>query len=200
MPWQSGPMCSAAPGHGCWRQAAPGRLRALPQAPPRRHPERHRMPVHDGYEFLRWVRALPATEGGDTPAAAFTAYARPETGSGHLPSAITSTWSSRAATASGCRSRRARPRRHSGRRPHAWRRETCGRILSGRNALGGTARHAARCPNRFSARQAGDRHRCVAHHPSARHRQFSARVDAFEPRGALPGLGVEGRDPVGTRR
>ncbi len=34
------------------------------------------MPVHDGYEFLKWVRALDA--GRLTPAAAFTAYARSE--------------------------------------------------------------------------------------------------------------------------
>ncbi|HZI19461.1 MAG TPA: CHASE domain-containing protein [Pyrinomonadaceae bacterium] len=32
----------------------------------------------DGYEFIRRVRALPAAEGGETPAAALTAYARPE--------------------------------------------------------------------------------------------------------------------------
>jgi len=36
------------------------------------------MPVADGYELIRRVRALPASEGGATPAAAFTAYARPE--------------------------------------------------------------------------------------------------------------------------
>lgn len=36
------------------------------------------MPVHDGYDFLRWVRELPPAEGGRTPAMAFTAYARPE--------------------------------------------------------------------------------------------------------------------------
>jgi PAS domain S-box-containing protein len=34
------------------------------------------MPVQDGYDFLRRVRLLPA--GADIPAAAFTAYARPE--------------------------------------------------------------------------------------------------------------------------
>lgn len=34
------------------------------------------MPVHDGYEFLRRARQLPG--GADIPAAAFTAYARPE--------------------------------------------------------------------------------------------------------------------------
>lgn len=34
------------------------------------------MPDHDGYEFLRWVRSLSVEEGGRTPAAAFTAYAR----------------------------------------------------------------------------------------------------------------------------
>jgi PAS domain S-box-containing protein len=36
------------------------------------------MPVTDGYELLRRVRELPAQDGGLTPAAAFTAYARPE--------------------------------------------------------------------------------------------------------------------------
>jgi anaerobic selenocysteine-containing dehydrogenase len=35
------------------------------------------MPGEDGYSFLRRVRALPGTEGGRTPAAALTAYARP---------------------------------------------------------------------------------------------------------------------------
>ena len=36
------------------------------------------MPVHDGYDFLRWVRGLEAENGRHTAAAAFTAYARPE--------------------------------------------------------------------------------------------------------------------------
>lgn len=36
------------------------------------------MPVADGYDLIRRVRELPASEGGATPAAAFTAYARPE--------------------------------------------------------------------------------------------------------------------------
>jgi CheY-like chemotaxis protein len=36
------------------------------------------MPVHDGYDFLHWVRSLQACDGGQTPAAAFTAYARPD--------------------------------------------------------------------------------------------------------------------------
>lgn len=36
------------------------------------------MPVADGYELIRRVRELPAAEGGVTPAAAFTAYARTE--------------------------------------------------------------------------------------------------------------------------
>jgi PAS domain S-box-containing protein len=35
------------------------------------------MPGHDGYEFIRWVRELDNAEGRRTPAAAFTAYARP---------------------------------------------------------------------------------------------------------------------------
>lgn len=36
------------------------------------------MPVHDGYEFMRSVRALPAGEGAEIPAAAVTAFARSE--------------------------------------------------------------------------------------------------------------------------
>lgn len=36
------------------------------------------MPGADGYELLRRVRALPQTQGGAAPAAAFTAYTRPE--------------------------------------------------------------------------------------------------------------------------
>jgi len=36
------------------------------------------MPEEDGYRFIRRVRALPPEEGGDTPAAALTAYARAE--------------------------------------------------------------------------------------------------------------------------
>jgi CheY-like chemotaxis protein len=32
----------------------------------------------DGYELIRRVRALPADEGGRIPAAALTAFARPE--------------------------------------------------------------------------------------------------------------------------
>ena len=36
------------------------------------------MPDEDGYSFIRKVRALPRTKGGDTPAAALTAYARDE--------------------------------------------------------------------------------------------------------------------------
>ena len=36
------------------------------------------MPVHDGYDFIRWVRGLSEEEGGRTPAAAFTAYTRAE--------------------------------------------------------------------------------------------------------------------------
>jgi CheY-like chemotaxis protein len=35
------------------------------------------MPGHDGYEFIAWVRELDKAEGRLTPAAAFTAYARP---------------------------------------------------------------------------------------------------------------------------
>jgi signal transduction histidine kinase len=36
------------------------------------------MPVMDGYELIRRVRALPADKGGKVPALAITAYARPE--------------------------------------------------------------------------------------------------------------------------
>jgi PAS domain S-box-containing protein len=36
------------------------------------------MPEMDGYEFIRRVRELPAGRGGQTPAAALTAFARPE--------------------------------------------------------------------------------------------------------------------------
>jgi signal transduction histidine kinase/ActR/RegA family two-component response regulator len=36
------------------------------------------MPVEDGYSLIRSVRALPADAGGAVPAAALTAYARPE--------------------------------------------------------------------------------------------------------------------------
>ena len=36
------------------------------------------MPGEDGYEFIRKVRALPGEEGGRTPAAALTAFARAE--------------------------------------------------------------------------------------------------------------------------
>ena len=36
------------------------------------------MPGHDGYQFIQWVRSLDPHEGGTAPAAAFTAFARPE--------------------------------------------------------------------------------------------------------------------------
>jgi CheY-like chemotaxis protein len=36
------------------------------------------MPGEDGYSFINKVRSLPADKGGDTPAAALTAYARDE--------------------------------------------------------------------------------------------------------------------------
>jgi CheY-like chemotaxis protein len=36
------------------------------------------MPGEDGYSLIRRVRALRAEEGGNTPAVALTAYARPE--------------------------------------------------------------------------------------------------------------------------
>jgi CheY-like chemotaxis protein len=36
------------------------------------------MPDVDGYDFIRRVRALPEQEGGRTPAAALTAFARAE--------------------------------------------------------------------------------------------------------------------------
>jgi CheY-like chemotaxis protein len=38
------------------------------------------MPVVDGFEFLRRVRALPVDQGGATPAIALTAYVRGEDG------------------------------------------------------------------------------------------------------------------------
>ena len=40
------------------------------------------MPVKDGYQFIREVRALSAADGGKTPAIALTAYARSETAPG----------------------------------------------------------------------------------------------------------------------
>jgi CheY-like chemotaxis protein len=36
------------------------------------------MPFEDGNSFLRRVRSLPPERGGDVPAIALTAYARPE--------------------------------------------------------------------------------------------------------------------------
>jgi CheY-like chemotaxis protein len=36
------------------------------------------MPGEDGHSLMRKVRALPASRGGETPAVALTAYARPE--------------------------------------------------------------------------------------------------------------------------
>jgi len=36
------------------------------------------MPDQDGYELMRSIRALPAQEGGETPAVALTAFARSE--------------------------------------------------------------------------------------------------------------------------
>jgi PAS domain S-box-containing protein len=36
------------------------------------------MPGHDGYQLIRWVRALPPDQGGRTPAVALTAFARPD--------------------------------------------------------------------------------------------------------------------------
>jgi CheY-like chemotaxis protein len=36
------------------------------------------MPGEDGYELIRKIRALPHEKGGAIPAAAITAYARPE--------------------------------------------------------------------------------------------------------------------------
>jgi hypothetical protein len=36
------------------------------------------MPDHDGYEFIREVRKLAPENGGETPAAALTAFARTE--------------------------------------------------------------------------------------------------------------------------
>jgi CheY-like chemotaxis protein len=36
------------------------------------------MPGQDGYELMRSIRSLPAERGGQTPAAALTAFTRPE--------------------------------------------------------------------------------------------------------------------------
>jgi CheY-like chemotaxis protein len=36
------------------------------------------MAENDGYEFISWVRGMPAEKGGLTPAAALTAFARSE--------------------------------------------------------------------------------------------------------------------------
>lgn len=36
------------------------------------------MPEHDGYQLIKWIRELPPHEGGSTPVAAITAYAREE--------------------------------------------------------------------------------------------------------------------------
>jgi CheY-like chemotaxis protein len=36
------------------------------------------MPIMDGYALLRWLRSLPSTDGGETPAVALTGYARAE--------------------------------------------------------------------------------------------------------------------------
>ena len=36
------------------------------------------MPEQDGYEFMRMLRSLSVEDGGQTPAAALTAYARPQ--------------------------------------------------------------------------------------------------------------------------
>ncbi len=50
-------------------------LRLLQQAPPAVLLSDIGMPVQDGYDLIRQVRALPAAAGGKVPAAAFTAYA-----------------------------------------------------------------------------------------------------------------------------
>jgi PAS domain S-box-containing protein len=50
-------------------------LRLLRQAPPAVLLSDIGMPVQDGYDLIRQVRALPAEAGGRVPAAAFTAYA-----------------------------------------------------------------------------------------------------------------------------
>ena len=36
------------------------------------------MPVHDGFELMRAIRALPPEQGGRVPAAALSAFARSE--------------------------------------------------------------------------------------------------------------------------
>jgi CheY-like chemotaxis protein len=53
-------------------------LAALPDARPNILVSDVEMPGQDGYELIRKVRQLPAEAGGKVPAAALTAYARPE--------------------------------------------------------------------------------------------------------------------------
>jgi len=53
-------------------------LAAIPRSRPHILVSDVEMPGQDGYELIRKVRGLPAEEGGRIPAAALTAYARPE--------------------------------------------------------------------------------------------------------------------------
>jgi PAS domain S-box-containing protein len=53
-------------------------LAAIPRSRPHILVSDVEMPGQDGYELIRKVRRLPADEGGRIPAAALTAYARPE--------------------------------------------------------------------------------------------------------------------------
>ena len=74
-------------------------LELLARAPPDLLVSDIGMPEEDGYSFIRRVRALPAERGGRVPAAALTAYTRPEDrahalGAGfqvHLPKPVDAT-------------------------------------------------------------------------------------------------------------
>ena len=46
------------------------------------------MPEADGYALIHSVRALPADEGGNLPAAALTAFARAKIGAGRSTAAF----------------------------------------------------------------------------------------------------------------
>jgi CheY-like chemotaxis protein/anti-sigma regulatory factor (Ser/Thr protein kinase) len=58
--------------------SAAAALAALPDARPHILVSDVEMPGQDGYELIRQVRLLPGEAGGKVPAAALTAYARPE--------------------------------------------------------------------------------------------------------------------------
>ena len=59
-------------------KSAQDAIRTLKAAPPNVLVSDIGMPEEDGYSLIRAVRALPATEGGTTPAVALTAYTRIE--------------------------------------------------------------------------------------------------------------------------